>query len=145
MRNTIVILLFVFSAISSFAQKYVSETPSLPGEKWYGAFTAKAACGTPFQDIKFQPFEANTRKMDLSIENLGNQAAPFLLSNMGRYIWNDSPFAFEFQEGNLILYSDSVKIDVVAALYCSQKQTFPSFRKNSKSIDVYDAAIQYLD
>lgn len=115
MKNIIVILLLIFSAISLFAQKYVSEIPSLSGEKWYGAFTAKAACGTPLQDIKFQPFEANTRKMDLSIENLGNQAAPFLLSNMGRYIWNDRPFAFEFQKGNLILYSDSVKIDVVAA------------------------------
>jgi len=32
MRNTIVILLFVFCVISSFAQKYVSEIPSLPGE-----------------------------------------------------------------------------------------------------------------
>lgn len=32
MRNTIVILLFVFCVISSFAQKYVSHIPYLPGE-----------------------------------------------------------------------------------------------------------------
>ncbi len=114
-RAVIIVLLLSFNISYLFAEKFVSEIKPLPGEKWYGAFTAKASCGTSLKDIKFQPYEANVKKNDLNIENLGNQAAPLLLSNMGRYIWSNEPFAFEFKEGNLILYSENEQLVAVAS------------------------------
>lgn len=115
MRNLIFALLLVLNITNLFAEKFISEVKPLFGEKWYGAYTAKAWCGTPLAEIKFQPFEANCKKMEPWKDNLGNQAAPFLLSNMGRYVWSDVPFAFEFKNGDLILYSDDVKLDAIVA------------------------------
>ena len=66
------------------------------------------------KNIRFQPFELNTPKKDLN-DNLGNQAAPVLLSNMGRYVWSNEPFAFELKEGNLIIYSDTEKPEAILA------------------------------
>ena len=114
MKNlTIAIALFICS-ISIFAEKFSTEIKPLAGEKWYGAYTAKAWCNTPLKDIRFQPYEANTEKKDLN-DNLGNQAAPLLISNLGRYVWSNEPFAFELKEGSLILYSDVEKLDAVLA------------------------------
>ena len=136
MKNTIVILLIIFNSISSLAEKYVTEIKPLSEEKWYGAFTAKAACGTPIKDIRFQPFEANTKKKDLHIKNLGNQAAPLLLSNKGRFVWSDRPFAFEFKEGNLMLYSENEKIEFAIggntlrdAFFAAKNKHFPASGK----------------
>lgn len=74
-----------------------------------------ANCNTPLKDITFQPYEANEKIKYLNTENRGNQAAPLLISNMGRYVWSDEPFAFELKEGSLILYSDSAKLYAVSA------------------------------
>ena len=115
MRTVVALLLLIFSSINIFAERFMTEIRPLTGEKWYGAFTAKAFCGTPLKDIKFQPYEANLKKMDLNVENLGNQAAPLLVSNMGRYVWSNEPFVFEFKDGSLILYSENEKLDFVAA------------------------------
>nr|MDA3928042.1 glycoside hydrolase family 31 protein [Prolixibacteraceae bacterium] len=113
MKKVIIMLLgFVFS-MNAFAQKIISEIEPLPNEKWYGAYTAKAFCNTPFDQIHFQPFDANTEINDLRVDNKGNQAAPVLLSNMGRYVWSDEPFAFEFENATLKLYSDVEEINVV--------------------------------
>ena len=114
MRNLLTALLLVIYSSCLFAEKFVSEIKSLPGEKWYGAYTAKAWCNTPLKNIRFQPFEWNTPKKDLN-DNLGNQAAPLLLSNMGRYVWSNEPFAFELKEGNLIIYSDTEKPAAILA------------------------------
>ena len=73
-----------------------------------------AWCNTPLKNIRFQPFEWNTPKNDLN-DNLGNQAAPLLLSNMGRYVWSNEPFSFELKEGNLIIYSDTEKPEAILA------------------------------
>lgn len=108
MKNLLTALLLLFYSAGLFAEKFVSEIKPLPGEKWYGAYTAKAWCDTPLKNIRFQPFDSNTPKKNLN-DNLGNQAAPLLLSNMGRYIWCNDPFAFELKEGDLILYSDTEK------------------------------------
>lgn len=97
------------------AQNFNSEITPLPGEKWYGAYTAKAFCNTPFDQIKFQPFEPNVTKSNLLVDNKGNQAAPFLLSSMGRYVWSNNPFAFEFKNGNLLISSETEKVEVVNA------------------------------
>jgi alpha-glucosidase len=100
-------------AANTFAQKYTSKIEPLTDEKWYGAYTAKAYCNTPLKDITFQPYTANEKKKDLRIDNHGNQAAPLLTSNKGRYVWSDDAFAFELVNNTLILYSDLEEIKVV--------------------------------
>jgi alpha-glucosidase len=110
----IMIALLLFGYVSNLtAQKNVSEIKPLPNEKWYGAYTAKAYCNTPLKDLTFQPYEWNEKKKDLQTDNRGNQAAPVLVSNKGRYVWSNDPFAFELKEGSLIIYSDYEKVEVV--------------------------------
>ena len=124
-------LLFLMS-FSLFSQEMISEIKPLKSEKWYGAFTAKAFCNTPLKDITFQPYLANEMKIDLRTNNKGNQAAPLLISNKGRFVWNDEPFAFEFKDGSLILYSEFKKIEAVTdgktlrdAYLSAMKKYFP--------------------
>lgn len=109
-NKRILLALLLFITIGSFAQKKVSEIQPLPNEKWYGAYTAKAFCNTPLKDLTFQPYEANEKKKDLNSDNRGNQAAPVLLSNKGRYVWSNEPFAFEFKKGTLIISSNYEKV-----------------------------------
>jgi alpha-glucosidase len=108
-------LLLIFISVTVYAEKFISEIKPLAGEKWYGAYTAKAYCNTPLKDLTFQPYLANEKKKDLTIDNRGNQAAPFLLSNKGRYVWSNEAFAFEFKEGVLIVHSDFEKIEPVVS------------------------------
>jgi alpha-glucosidase len=115
MKNTVLALLLIFISVTVYAEKFVSEIKPLEGEKWYGAYTAKAYCNTPLKDLTFQPYLANEKKKDLTIDNRGNQAAPFLLSNKGRYVWSNEAFAFEFREGVLIVHSDFEKIEPISS------------------------------
>jgi len=103
-KKITVILLVTLSLSNSFAQKFVSTVNALPSEKWYGAYTAKAFCNTPLKDITFQPYLPTEKIKDLTKDNRGNQVVPLLISNMGRYVWSDDPFAFEFKDGNLFVY-----------------------------------------
>jgi alpha-glucosidase len=105
---------FIFT-LNLLAQKNVTEIKPLANEKWYGAYTAKAYCNTPLKDLNFQPYEDNEKKNDLKIDNRGNQAAPVLMSNAGRYVWSDNPFSFEFKNGTLIISSDYEKVNVVSS------------------------------
>lgn len=119
MKNWTKKILFLISVLCStnslYAQEKVSQVNSLEGEVWYGAYTAKAYCNTPFDKIQFQPYPADFSKKDLRVDNNGNQAAPLLISNRGRYIWSDEPFAFELTQGNLVLYSDHETISAATA------------------------------
>jgi alpha-glucosidase len=114
MKYSLMVML-VSSCLNLMAEKYISEINPLPDEYWYGAYTAKAFCNTPLKDLNFQPFQKNEKKMDLRTDNRGNQAAPFLLSSKGRYVWSDEPFAFEFKSGSLIIYSDYEKAEAIVA------------------------------
>lgn len=107
---TLVLLIYSFGLS---AQNILSTVISLPNEKWYGAYTAKAFCNTPLKDITFQPYGPDEKLNNLGTDNRGNQAAPLLISNKGRYIWSDQPFAFELKQGNVILHSDFEKINAV--------------------------------
>lgn len=109
-----IILALIINTMNILAEKNISEVKLLQNEKWYGAHTAKAWNNTPLKDIQFQPFDNNSSKKDL-YDNLGNQSAPLLISNQGRYIWSNEPFAFEFKDGSLMLYSDTEKMEVVSA------------------------------
>ena len=68
----------------------------LPDECWWG--------GTVIHGDKM-PFTAETElSWDMNSMNpygIVNQTMPLLLSNKGRYIWSDTPFAYEFSKGTL--------------------------------------------
>jgi alpha-glucosidase len=115
MKNLLIAFILMISAGEIYAEKYVSEIKPLAGEKWYGAYTAKAFCNTPLKDLTFQPYEWNEKRKNLISDNRGNQAAPVLMSNKGRYVWSDEPFSFELKEGSLVIYSDHEKIEAVTA------------------------------
>jgi alpha-glucosidase len=115
MKNIGTLIVVVFISLNLHAEKFISEIKPLSGEKWYGAYTAKAYCNTPLKNLTFQPYLANEKKKDLTIDNRGNQAAPFLLSNKGRYVWSNEAFAFEFKDGALIVHSDFEKVEPVVS------------------------------
>jgi alpha-glucosidase (family GH31 glycosyl hydrolase) len=63
----------------------VKDVSLLPGERWWGGAVA---------DGHAMPFQTGFRR-DLQ-DAAENQVMPLLISNRGRYIWSDDPFAFEF-------------------------------------------------
>ncbi|MDR6562269.1 MULTISPECIES: glycoside hydrolase family 31 protein [unclassified Arcicella] len=111
----IFVLLFILFSVNVYAEVYISEIKSLENEKWYGAYTAKAFCNTPLKDLTFQPYQDDEKLKDLRKDNRGNQAAPLLISNLGRYVWSNEPFAFELKNGSLIIHSDIEKIEAFVA------------------------------
>lgn len=64
----------------------------LEGERWWGGAV---------QDGALMPFGTATYARDLRVDHGGNQAVPFLVSNHGRYLWNESAFGFTFEAGRL--------------------------------------------
>ncbi|ANE45264.1 glycoside hydrolase [Paenibacillus swuensis] len=69
--------------------------PLLPGEYWWGG---KAADGIDMPYSKDSVVHA-----DLSVQLDGNQGSPLLLSNRGRVIWSEEPFAYEMEQGVITL------------------------------------------
>ncbi|WP_168120307.1 glycoside hydrolase family 31 protein [Paenibacillus sp. HB172176] len=65
-----------------------------PGEYWWGGRTA---------DGRSMPYGGTLFRADLAESHLANQACPLLLSNKGRYVWSEEPFAFRFEDGELTL------------------------------------------
>src|SRR5690349_23484377 len=68
--------------------------PLLPDERWWGGAVA---------DGQLMPFGARPHRRDLA-RSAGitgdpragnNQSAPLLLSNRGRFVWSERPFAFD--------------------------------------------------
>ncbi|MDR3707971.1 MAG: glycoside hydrolase family 31 protein [Capsulimonadaceae bacterium] len=62
------------------------------GECWWGGFV---------QDGVAMPFGREPFDRDLTSPKQSNQAAPLLVSNSGRYVWSERPFAFAFRDGCL--------------------------------------------
>lgn len=124
------------TAITENGANFNTEIAPLPGEHWYGAFTAGGQSGTPLSNVVFQPYAATVRWLDLRTTNLGNQAAPLLLSSKGRYVWSNDAFAFEFRNGTLLFFSDTEKPTVTTvgaalreAYLGAMKAHFPPSRK----------------
>lgn len=115
MKKIMLFATVMLVAVSAMAREITSKIQSLPGEVWYGAYTAEAFNGTPLDQIVFQPYPAEYKQKDLRYDNNSNQAAPLLLSNKGRYVWSEEPFAFSLHEGNLQLVSDTEQIEAVVA------------------------------
>lgn len=93
--TTLLLVLFINNLFSQ--KQYSVNINSLPDEKWWGAFVGLG---------HEMPYKSNTRIYDLSKENFNNQLIPLFVSNMGRYIWCDKPFSFQFSEDTLKIYSD---------------------------------------
>ncbi len=68
----------------------------IDAEYWWGGMAS---------DGYIMPMGDTDLKRDLRYNHKSNQAAPFLVSNMGRYVWSNSPFVYEFN--NRVLYIES--------------------------------------
>ena len=97
------------------------EIPLIAGELWWGGAAA---------DGHVMPFRPGFRR-DLR-DAAKNQVMPVLVSNRGRYIWSDDPFAFEVSDGLAIQPHDGTPIrisdrydDLSAALAAAGQAHFP--------------------
>ena len=72
---------------------HVLELPLLPGEKWRGG---RVVDGTQMPFSAEHPIE---RTLHARVRAGANQAQPLLLSNKGRYVWNEEPFDFAVRDG----------------------------------------------
>jgi alpha-glucosidase (family GH31 glycosyl hydrolase) len=68
------------------SQSQLRRVTILPDESWWGG---------AIHDGYLMPFNSSY-KCDLRLDIKGNQASPFLLSDRGRFIWSDDPFAVAF-------------------------------------------------
>lgn len=72
--------------------------PHRPGEGWWGGLN---------DDGLHMPFGRAPLSRDLARDLSGNQGAPLLLSDQGRYLWSDAPFAFEVDGTGLRLRGEA--------------------------------------
>jgi alpha-glucosidase len=74
----------------------------LPGERWWAGIIA---------DSHLMPFTAESEyKFDFDANSAGNQAQPLLISDKGRFLWCDQPFAFRISGGEISAESKSAPI-----------------------------------
>lgn len=78
----------------------------LKNERWWGGVVALG---------HQMPFGQQLALQDLARNNRNNQLVPCMISSAGRYIWAENPFRFEMKNGDLIVYSDSEKLEPVSA------------------------------
>lgn len=100
----LVTFVLLLGAVAQEKLKTVIEP--LQNERWWGGFVALG---------NQMPFNDHLRMQDMSRNNMNNQVVPFMLSSEGRYICTENPFCFEVKDGQLIIYSDSEKIEPVKA------------------------------
>ncbi len=105
MKEILFILISLF-ATTLFAENFTTKIEILDGEKWYGVATA---CG------HLMPFADGMDIIDLNKRHFSNQAAPFLVSSRGRYVWSEKPFAFAIKDGVLNLTSKFEQVSLVSA------------------------------
>ena len=93
MKKIIAFITLLVASVWAEAQT-TTEISLLPNEKWWGGFTGLGY---------MMPYQASKRVYNLRTENFNNQSVPYLLSNKGRYIAADTPFAYQFQEGKIVI------------------------------------------
>lgn len=105
-RMTLLLLLAACCLSQAWAQNVIkSVIEPLKNERWWGGLVALGN-QMPFTNLGMQ---------DMAHNNLNNQVVPFMLSSEGRYIWGENPFRFEVKDGQLIIYSDTEKLEPVVA------------------------------
>lgn len=118
-----------------------------PRENWWGG-AVDDGVHMPFGNQNF------TRSLDPNPTD--NQAAPFLVSNEGRFIWSNQPFEFSFRDGELIVDSERAPIRFyedhgnLRQAYCAaQKEYFPSTGEipdpSLFTAPCYSTAVELLD
>ena len=74
----------------------------LPGERWWAGVISQA---------HRMPFTAeSTYQFDFNADTAGNQGQPLLISDKGRFLWCDEPFAFQIANGKIHAESKSAPI-----------------------------------
>ena len=101
----IYLFIAILSSLLLQAQK-VQEIDLLPDEYWWGGFT-----GLGYQ----MPYKAETPKYDLRKEDFNNQSVPLLVSNKGRYLWSEAPFAYQFKGGKLLIEPTRSEVTITKA------------------------------
>jgi len=81
----------------------------LKGERFWGG------CVT---DGRAMPFGEDAFSRDLYGNTGGNQAQPLLISNKGRYVWNEEPFKFAFDGKALKIESKAGKFEIGSSGDC---------------------------
>ncbi|MBX3062255.1 MAG: glycoside hydrolase [Anaerolineae bacterium] len=81
------------------------------------------------------PFHAHSQyRQSLHRTFSGNQACPLLVSSQGRYVWSETPFAFEFKDGwlyldetseNAIIWGQAQESDLRGAYLAAGRKFFP--------------------
>ncbi len=112
------------------------EIQLLPGEFWFGGVVRYGLD---------QPYGHGNASVNM-IGNLdGNQGCPFLVSNQGRYIWCDEPFAFEFTHDKMIIkdaYDEIIlgenHVDLRTAYLKACKKHFPA---SGKTPDLFNFTV----
>lgn len=104
LRLTALGWLAVLVLLSSLGRSAIADEqviPLLDGEGFWGG------CVT---DGRAMPFGPSKFERDLFGDTRGNQAQPLLVSNKGRYVWCEEPFAFAFDGKTLTIKSQDGKI-----------------------------------
>ena len=87
-----VALLALFLTVPVLAQRTADFT-MLPGERWWAGVIGHA---------HRMPLTAESEyKFDFDGDTAGNQGQPLLISDKGRFLWCDEPFAFEIAKGRI--------------------------------------------
>jgi alpha-glucosidase (family GH31 glycosyl hydrolase) len=88
-------------ATSAFAQKS-AQLSMLPGERWWAGVIS---------DSHLMPFTAESKyEFDFDANTAGNQGQPLLISDKGRFLWCDQPFAFRIANGEIRAESKTAAI-----------------------------------
>lgn len=94
MKRPVVVFVLSFVVCLGIVAQTVTEIQPLPDEHWWGCSVGSGA---------LMPFADNFPRFDLAAEDANNQLVPLLLSDCGRYVWSDKPFAFSVNNGVLVL------------------------------------------
>ncbi len=124
MKKTIYSIILFLSATVLYCYSQIN-IPLEKDERWYG--------GSVNEGHKM-PFE-NGYQNSLVNYIQGNQAAPLLLSNKGRFIWSEEPFSFLLSDNQLIIHTTG-EIDIQKkgttlkdAFYAAAEKHFPTLGK----------------
>jgi alpha-glucosidase len=93
MKQAILLLLFFQTTISLYAQDSL-RLAILNNEQWWGG-SSNYGHAMPFGNKEYAA--------DLYGDRSVNQSAPVFISNAGRWIWSDEPFAYRFSNNTLVI------------------------------------------
>ncbi|MBT1174183.1 alpha-galactosidase [Bifidobacterium sp. LC6] len=82
----------------------------LPDEHWWGGRVADGRF-MPYGTSEFHCNLATWQHQPGQLPEASNQSAPLLVSTKGRYVWDEHPFEFSFDDNTLVIQADHA-IDV---------------------------------